>query len=72
MERTKFTPERGKVYTNQGGGEFRCLASNPDVVPCVASMQNVKSLWTFIAKGCGIYTDGTIDWDYSVGGHFQK
>lgn len=21
--------------------------------------------WTFTAIGCGIYEDGTIDWDYS-------
>lgn len=27
MKRTKFTPEQGKTYKNQGGGTFRCLRS---------------------------------------------
>ena len=40
MERTKFTPERGKVYKNRDGGEFRCLDSNPRFMPGNAFMQN--------------------------------
>ena len=37
-----------------------------------AEMQNIKSGWTFIAKGIIRYNDGTIEWDYSVGGHFEQ
>ena len=68
-KRTKFIPETGRTYTNAGGGSFCCLMENGrgDAV-----MQNVSSLWTFMAHGCGIYEDGTIDWDYSTGGHFME
>ncbi len=69
LERTKFMPEQGKRYTNAGGGTFLCLRSEPNGE---AVMQNVKSLWTFEAHGCGIYEDGTMDWDYSTGGHFER
>ena len=68
-KRTKFTPETGRTYTNAGGGSFRCLRADG---PTEAVMQNVASLWTLRAHGCGIYEDGTIDWDYSTGGHFME
>lgn len=67
--RTKFTPEAGEIYKNQGGGTFRCLEVI-DPLEHKAIMQNIASLWTFQANGCGMYGDGTIDWDYSTGGHF--
>jgi len=69
--RTKFTPEVGQIYRNQGGGTFRCLEVAGSLGEYKAFMQNVKSLWTFLASGCGMYEDGTIDWDYSTGGHFD-
>lgn len=62
MKRTKFTPEAGRTYRNAGGGTFRCLSPGREGR---ALMQNVASGWTFTAIGCGIYEDGTIDWDYS-------
>lgn len=71
MNRTKFSPVKGEVYRNQGGGEYRCVkagnawSENP-------IMQNVKSGWTLTAHGVGIYDDGTIDWDYSTGGYFDE
>lgn len=68
MIREKFTPEVGKIYANAGGGQFICLASRKGE----ACMQNVKSKWTLVAHGCGIYENGTIDWDYSTGGFFDK
>lgn len=69
MKRTRFTPEAGKTYENEGGGSFHCLSSGP---AGEAVMQNVASLWTIDAHGCGIYEDGRIDWDYSTGGHFRE
>lgn len=69
-KRTKFTPERGTIYANQGGGHFVCLASS--AVAGEATMQNIKSGWTFRAHGCGLYEDGTMDWDYSTGGVFVE
>lgn len=67
--RTRFTPETGKVYTNNGGGEYRCIKAYGG---CEAVMQNTKSRWTLNAHGCGLYEDGTMDWDYSTGGYFDR
>lgn len=66
MKREKFRPEKGKTYKNDNGGTYRCLESSDDQI----IMQNVASGWTLIAHGCGIYENGSIDWDYSTGGHF--
>lgn len=63
----RITPERGKIYKNKGGGKFLCIRScNNNAV-----MQNVASKWTFNANGVVQYADGTIEWDYSTGGHFK-
>ena len=35
-------------------------------------MKNIKSGWTFMAHGIGIYIDSRIDWDYSTGGRFEE
>lgn len=71
MKRTKFTPRQGDTYRNRGGGSFRCLRSCAMHIHS-AVMQNAASGWTFTAHGCGIYEDGTIDWDYSTGGRFEE
>lgn len=71
MSRTKFTPEEGKQYQNAGGVVFRCLSSKRLLPEGNATMQNIKTGWTFKAHGCGIYDDGTIDWDYSSRGFFM-
>lgn len=68
-KRERITPEEGKVYTNKGGGEFLCLTSYHGGDAC---MRNVKSGWTFMAHGVQQYENGTIEWDYSTGGHFDK
>jgi hypothetical protein len=67
--RQKFIPERGKIYQNQGGGRFLCLQSDDNTN---AVMQNIVSKWTFMAKGCAVYPDETIDWDHSTDGFFAK
>lgn len=78
----RMEPVVGQVYTNRGGGRFRCIApaaagpmfynagggfSNASGV-----FQNIESGWTFTAKGLIQYIDGTIEWDHSVGGTFKK
>ncbi len=68
--REKFTPLPGRIYRNRGGGEFRCLRCLSE--PYHAVMQNTSSGWILVAHGCGIYPDGTMDWDYSTGGYFPK
>lgn len=69
MKREKFTPKTGEIYKNQGGGTFRCIRSGHRIRE--ATMQNVASGWTLEAHGCGLYEDGTMDWDYSTGGRFE-
>lgn len=34
-------------------------------------MRNTVTGWTMVVHGCGMYPDGTIDWDYSSGGKFE-
>lgn len=64
----RINPEPGKVYKNKGGGKFLCIRGcNNNAV-----MQNVASKWTFKANGVVQYADGTIEWDYSTGGHFAE
>lgn len=78
----RLVPIAGQVYTNRGGGQYRCIARAEDgpafynaaggysVVTAV--LQNTESGWTFTAKGVIQYIDGTIEWDHSVGGHFEE
>lgn len=68
--RQTVTLNPGVVYENEGGGFYRCLRNDP--TPGMAIMQNVKSGWTFVAHGVGIYIDYRIDWDYSTGGRFEE
>lgn len=67
--RRPFNPVPGETYRNHGGGTFRCIAGSQ--TKGRATMQNMASGWTLVAHGCGIYEDGTIDWDYSGGGRFE-
>lgn len=66
MQGKRITPERGKVYKNKGGGEFLCIQG----FDANAVMRNTASGWTFKANGVIQYEDGTVEWDYSTGGHF--
>ena len=78
----RIQPVVGAVYTNRGGGRFRCIApadngpmfwnaaggySNASGV-----FQNIESGWTFTAKGVIQYIDGSIEWDHSTGGRFEQ
>lgn len=72
MKRTAFIPRVGTVYANRGGGKFECIDIRTYRRIERITMQNIASGWTFTAHGCGIYEDGTIDWDYSTDGHFER
>lgn len=82
MNAKAFEPEVGAIYKNRGGGSFRCIAVEQEEQSpfyhgggssrACAVMQNIKSSWTFTAKGIVRYADGTIEWDHSVGGRFEK
>lgn len=68
MNSKKITPERGKIYKNKGGGEFLCIQGDNGS----AVMQNIVSGWTFKANNVVQYEDGSVEWDYSTGGHFEN
>lgn len=79
---TCIRPEVGKVYANRGGGQFRCIAPADDgpmfynaaggFSNSSGVFQNIKSGWTFTAKGIIQYIDGTIEWDRSINGRFEE
>lgn len=72
----------GEVYTNRGGGRYRCIALTDNgpmfynfaggCSTASAVFQNVESGWTFTAKGILQFVDGTIEWGHSIGGHFEE
>lgn len=70
-ERTPFKPAPGVIFENAGGGKFLCIKVWDSFNNC-AWFTNVKSGWTFLAHGCGLYPDGSIDWDYSTDGFFDR
>ena len=71
LTRTPFSPEPGKIYelASPSGGRFLCQKLQYGS-QFNAWMVNVRSGWSFLAHGVGIYPDGRIDWDYSTGGQF--
>lgn len=77
-----LTPTVRQVYINRGGGRYLCRALVTDhgtqyfnaaggSSSTTAVFRNVKTGWTFTAKGVIQYMDGTIEWDHSVGGRFE-
>lgn len=79
---TRIQPAVGLVYTNRGGGQYRCIAPADDgpmfynaaggFSNSSGVFQNIESGWTFTAKGIIQYIDDTIEWDHSVGGRFEE
>ena len=78
-----LTPTVGQVYINRGGGKYLCLSAGTRPCPtyynasgCASGtsgvFRNVKSGWTFTAKGIIQYADGTIEWDHSTDGRFEE
>ena len=69
MKRENFDPYPGRIYENNGGGQFICIVGGDDINSAI--MKNISSGWTFTAHGIGIYENGTIDWNHSTGGYFD-
>lgn len=78
----RIQPIVGEVYTNRGGGRFRCIApadNGPTFWNAAGGcsnvsgvFQNIESGWTFTAKGIIQYIDGSIEWDHSIDGRFEE
>ena len=67
----RFSPSVGRIYENVAGGSYLCQYTLQSE-PCSAWMQNTASGWTCLAHGIVRYDNGTIEWDYSTEGHFEK
>ena len=67
----RFAPRMGEEYENAGGGRYLCTRSW-DEDTWTARFLNTASGWELVAHGIVRYEDGTIEWDYSTGGHFEK
>lgn len=68
--RSPLVPIQGQLYRNRNGSDFKCIHVAPGENS--ATMERVTDGYTLVAHGLQRYTDGTIEWDYSTGGHWPK
>ncbi len=82
MEKKYIIPVVGQIYTNRNGNEYLCtenclyFSEEQEQRSLVlgehtSSMERVKDGWKLDAHGVIQYEDGTIEWNYSTGGHFS-
>lgn len=68
--RTRFTPRICETFKLKNPtAEYICLKVFGEYK---ATLKNKKTGWTLVANGLGRYPDGSIDWDFSTEGHFEK
>lgn len=74
MKITYFVPVVGQTYQNRNGEQYLCLGVHRNTVlsDTTAEFERLKDRWTLIAHGIGRYADGTIEWNYSTGGHWPQ
>ena len=81
MERKYIIPTVGQTYINRNGGEYLCTGNlfyendtqrqrSISMGEHVAFMERVKDGWSLADHGVIECEDGTIEWNYSTGGHF--
>ena len=81
MEKQYIVPVVGRVYTNRNGGDYLCTGNcfyfseeqerqSVALGEHIAYMKRVKDEWSLSAHDVIQYADGTIEWNYSTGGHF--
>ena len=68
MERN-FALVIGEVYTNRNDRDYLCKKIRG---PGCYIMERITDRWTLEAHIITRYEDGTIEWDYSTGGHWPK
>ena len=75
MSGKRINPTPGTVYVNRGGGKYLCgdvWENDTPALSYCARMTNTATGWTLVAHGVTQYPDGSIEWDYSTGGHFAE
>lgn len=70
LKRVPANLQPGRVYHNLCGSDFYCIAAYGDNLHLLI---NIKSGWTLVAHGVGMYNDDehSIDWHYSEGLGFR-
>lgn len=56
----------GQTYRNRNGSDYICKQVGSDGT----ILERTTDRWTLEAHGITLYEDGTIEWDYSTGGHW--
>jgi len=83
MGKKYIIPVVGQIYTNRNGCGYRCTGNHTYLCEeteqrslalgeHVAGMERVSDGWELSAHGVIQYEDGTIEWNYSTGGHFPR
>ena len=78
MKSMRAILEEGKEYILHTVGSYEtrfvCVRrlSSDDYSAHNYVLRNVWSGWRFTAHGVNMYEDGTIDWDFSTNGRFEK
>ena len=74
MEKHYFVPVVNRVYTNRNDKQYRCTGFVEGSCPweTVAYFTRLSDGWSLAAHGPQIYEDGTIEWNYSTGGHWAE
>ena len=81
MDKQYIIPVVGQIYRNRNGGKYRCTGNSLYLNDAqkqralflgdhIAYMERVKDGWKLFAHGVIQHEDGTIEWNYSTGGHF--
>lgn len=70
MKLKRITPRAGQIYLNHNGETYRCLRVNWR--ESIAIFRRRKDGWTLTAHNVWEYEDGTIEWDYSTDGHWNR
>lgn len=74
MEKHYFVPVINRVYTNRNDRQYHCTGVVESSRPweTVAYFTRLSDGWSLAAHGPQIYEDGTIEWNYSTGGHWPQ
>ena len=78
MKSIRARLEEGKEYILHSVGSYEtrfvCIRRLPedDYSSHNAELRNIWSGWTCSCHGVNMYEDGTIDWDFSTNGRFEK
>lgn len=73
MRNRKFKPIPGRIYSLRNGSEYRCLwaESRDNGEYYSAGFIRDKDGWELTAHDVQRNEDGTIEWHYSTGGHWN-